>query len=320
MSVSVQSFSMTQDQPDLAADPLPVVPRVSIGMPVYNGENYIISSLDSLLAQDFREFELIISDNASTDSTEQICLGYASSDHRIRYVRQPVNRGAPANFQFVLEQARADLFMWAAADDVFYPNHLSVLLALHDQGNYILAASSQHHLDVRDDKIYVFNRISSNLFSQDQPKVFLDFFRLHHWSYAKACLIYGLFRKNLMIPFVKTDEYGQLVGDDILYLYQILALGRVAYSEQKTWLRRERFYYRSFSLKRSLLGWLRIIVYIIQRLSPLGTSSGVSNSIHKHIEYVHSVYSKNLSPAGMPVHIRILGELHLASLLMPICR
>ena len=73
-----------------------IVPLVSIGMPVYNGEKYIREALDSLLAQTFTDFELIISDNASTDATEIICREYAAHYPQIRYVRQRVNRGAPA--------------------------------------------------------------------------------------------------------------------------------------------------------------------------------------------------------------------------------
>ena len=99
-------------------------PQVSIGMPVYNGEPFIREALDSLLAQTFTDFELTISDNASTDGTEAICREYAAKDARIRYVRQTENRGAAANFQFVLDEAVGEYFMWAAADDVWAESFL----------------------------------------------------------------------------------------------------------------------------------------------------------------------------------------------------
>jgi glycosyltransferase involved in cell wall biosynthesis len=101
---------------------------VSIGMPVYNGEKYIREALDSLLAQSYTDFELVISDNASTDGTEAICQQYAATDSRIRYVRQPVNLGALDNFTFVLDEARGGYFMWAAADDKWDPNWISEML------------------------------------------------------------------------------------------------------------------------------------------------------------------------------------------------
>lgn len=101
---------------------------VSIGMPVYNGEKYIREALDSLLGQSFANFELIISDNASTDGTEGICLEYAAQDARIRYIRQPKNLGALANFKFVLDEAQGEYFMWAAADDAWDPQCIGGML------------------------------------------------------------------------------------------------------------------------------------------------------------------------------------------------
>ena len=93
------------------------VPQVSIGMPVYNGEKFIHEALDSLLAQTFTDFELILSDNASTDKTGEICQEYAAKDARIRYVRQVENFGAAENFKFVLDESVGEYFMWAAHDD-----------------------------------------------------------------------------------------------------------------------------------------------------------------------------------------------------------
>ena len=92
---------------------------VSIGMPVYNGEKYIRRALDSLLAQDYEHFELIISDNASTDGTGAICQEYATRDGRISYCRNDANMGAEWNFQRVLDLAQGEYFMWAAHDDVW---------------------------------------------------------------------------------------------------------------------------------------------------------------------------------------------------------
>jgi glycosyltransferase involved in cell wall biosynthesis len=91
--------------------------KVSIGMPVYNAEKSIRRALDSILNQTFTDFELIISDNASTDATEAICREYAKTDDRISYLRQPKNCGAPTNFNRVLHKACGEYFMWAACDD-----------------------------------------------------------------------------------------------------------------------------------------------------------------------------------------------------------
>jgi glycosyltransferase involved in cell wall biosynthesis len=99
-------------------------PRVSIGLPVYNGEAFLAEAIDSLLAQTFSDFELVITDNASTDQTEAICRGRAARDPRIRYHRNPENVGAMRNFNRVFELARGAYFKWAAHDDVHEPDYL----------------------------------------------------------------------------------------------------------------------------------------------------------------------------------------------------
>jgi glycosyltransferase involved in cell wall biosynthesis len=96
-------------------------PRVTIGLPVYNGEEYLEQALDGLLAQTFTDFELIISDNASTDRTAEICQQYAGRDPRIRYVRQKNNIGAGPNHNVLVPMARGQYFKWASHDDVYAP-------------------------------------------------------------------------------------------------------------------------------------------------------------------------------------------------------
>jgi glycosyltransferase involved in cell wall biosynthesis len=98
-------------------------------MPLYNAERYVREALDALLAQDYENFELIISDNASTDATESICREYAARDGRIRYGRAESNMGAVWNFRRVFELARGEYFMWAAFDDLRAPEYVSRCVA-----------------------------------------------------------------------------------------------------------------------------------------------------------------------------------------------
>jgi glycosyltransferase involved in cell wall biosynthesis len=100
-------------------------PKVSIGMPVYNAESYLREAVESLLAQTFTDYEIIISDNASTDQTEAICRAYAKADSRISYVRQSENLGATGNFNHVFGLARGPYFKWASYDDVCEPDFLA---------------------------------------------------------------------------------------------------------------------------------------------------------------------------------------------------
>ncbi|WP_010588151.1 glycosyltransferase family 2 protein [Schlesneria paludicola] len=103
-------------------------PLVSIGMPVYNGGETLRRALKSVLAQSEGNFEIILSDNASTDGvTQAICEEYARLDPRIRLTRQPENRGAIANFLWVVEHARGKYFMWAAHDDTWAKDYVELL-------------------------------------------------------------------------------------------------------------------------------------------------------------------------------------------------
>jgi glycosyltransferase involved in cell wall biosynthesis len=123
-------------------------PQLSIGLPVYNGERFLAEGLDCLLSQTFRDFEIIISDNASSDRTPQICQAYAQRDHRIRYFRNQHNLGSIANFNRVFELSRAPLFKWAAHDDLHRETYLeSCVRLLDDEPDLVLAHSNTAFID-----------------------------------------------------------------------------------------------------------------------------------------------------------------------------
>ena len=109
-----------------------MAPRVSVGLPVYNGAKYLHQSVQSLLRQDFEDFELLISDNASTDETEEICRSYAAKDSRIRYRRNRTNIGSARNYRMVFESARGEFFKWCSHDDVCRPAFLRRCLEVFD--------------------------------------------------------------------------------------------------------------------------------------------------------------------------------------------
>ena len=99
-------------------------PLVTIGVPVYNGADYLTLAIDSLLAQTYRNVELLISDNASTDGSSEVCAAYAQRDARVRYIRQAHNIGGVENHNFVVEQARGEFFMWGSSDDLWEPSYV----------------------------------------------------------------------------------------------------------------------------------------------------------------------------------------------------
>ncbi len=122
----------------------PIIPRVSIGLPVYNGERFLREALDSVLSQTFQDFELIISDNASTDGTEQICRAYAAKDERIRYFRNEINLGAAKNFNRVIELSLGQYFKYLAADDAIEPQFLERCVTLLDNDPETILACTKY--------------------------------------------------------------------------------------------------------------------------------------------------------------------------------
>lgn len=104
------------------------LPKVSVGMPVYNGADTLQAAISAVLSQNFQDFELIISDNGSTDRTLELCTAAAKSDPRVRVIRQQQNRGPVANFGAVLDAAMGPYFMFAAADDRIEPQFIEETL------------------------------------------------------------------------------------------------------------------------------------------------------------------------------------------------
>lgn len=116
------------------------IPKISVGMPVYNGERFVAESIESVLSQTEGDFELIIADNASTDGTESICKDFAVRDERIRYVRNTSNIGAAGNYNLLLDLARGEFFRWSNADDLLAPTlHERCLSALRAHPEAVLA-------------------------------------------------------------------------------------------------------------------------------------------------------------------------------------
>jgi glycosyltransferase involved in cell wall biosynthesis len=186
------------------------VPRLSIGLPVYNGENYLAESLDALLGQSYEDFELVISDNASTDGTAEICRRYGKQDSRIRYIRQPHNIGLSPNHNFVFQRSRGQLFKWAAADDLYARDLLQCCVdALDEYRNVVLAHSWTAMIDSRgnvtESPEY---RLATN--SPRAPERFRSFL----FGPAGASELYGVIRADILRRLRPLGSYHH--GDVIL--------------------------------------------------------------------------------------------------------
>ena len=129
-------------------------PLVTLGIPAYNAERFIAKALDSLLQQTITDFELIVSDNASTDGTRDICEYYARQDRRVRYIRQPVNIGAPRNWNAIVHHARGAYFKWSSANDYCSPSMLEQCLnVLESEPRVVLCYGKTQLVDEHGNKI-----------------------------------------------------------------------------------------------------------------------------------------------------------------------
>ena len=170
------------------------MPRVSIGVPVYNGERYIAETLDSLLAQTFEDFELIICDNASTDRTEHICRTYAERDARIRYVRNAENFGAARNYRRAFELSSGEYFRWANCDDLFAPEGLARCVEVLDrEPSVVLTYPKTKLIDEQGGVISEYEDGLHLQSSKASERFALLFSKLSHVN-----VIYGLMRANVL--------------------------------------------------------------------------------------------------------------------------
>jgi glycosyltransferase involved in cell wall biosynthesis len=225
------------------------LPQVSIGLPVYNGDEFLRESVDSLLGQTYGDFELIISDNASTDATEEICQDYASADSRVRYVRQAQNIGANANYNEVVRLARGQYFRWAADDDVCLPTLLAETHALLEKDQDAVLAhcftayidefgkplatagtgfqtSDGEHVDEPDLSVAV------RPLRSPAPHVRLrDVLLNTRWCFE----IFGLMRREALLNTALQQTF---YGTDKVLLAELALLGTWRVVEEPLWLRR----------------------------------------------------------------------------------
>lgn len=123
-------------------------------MPVFNDVDYIEKSIQSVLKQSYKNFELVISDDQSTDGSADICKNYEQSDSRIKYIRQPKNLGISKNMKFLLDQSNSEFFIWAADDDLWAVDFLKVLVnTLENNPDYLSAFTTYTHINEKDEII-----------------------------------------------------------------------------------------------------------------------------------------------------------------------
>ena len=224
--------------------------KISIGIPVRNGQHHIRDAIDSIIKQTYQNFELIISDNASTDETAAICQQYAAADPRIKYYRQPENIGAAANFNRTFQLAEGAYFKWAAHDDVLEPTYLEqCVAALQRNPDAVLCQSLVKIINDQGQCLHTYNHAA---FGTDSPRASERFAARLTPRYCMD--VFGLIRSDALR---RTGLIRYHLGSDRTLLVELALLGRFLLVPEFLFLNREhpRRFKRQFRHPRSELAW-----------------------------------------------------------------
>jgi glycosyltransferase involved in cell wall biosynthesis len=221
---------------------------VSVGVPVYNGEKYLVETLESLLAQNLKEFEIVISDNASTDRTAEICQSYQAKDPRVRYFRNEQNIGAALNFNRVFELSSAAFFHAGACDDLYAPGFLERCAdALSRDSSAVLSHTRTIMVDDRGQPLlfdrdrncyldhhgqYLMTPVPPYIARAASPEMR---FREVLWEMGWALPLSGLIRREALL---RTSGYGNYFGADKVILAELALLGSFHHIDEDLFAKR----------------------------------------------------------------------------------
>jgi glycosyltransferase involved in cell wall biosynthesis len=272
-------------------------------MPIFNGARFLKIALDSLLSQKFKDFELIISDNASTDRTSEILGEYAEYDPRIRIIRHESNIGPRANFQSVLEKSIGVFFMWAAHDDIWHPEYIMSCVSLLEANPHALIAFS----GFREGKLVVNSTTSHpSVFDLDGRNGNDKHYSMYKFLQAgpppgSLNIIYGLMRRETLIKadILQKWEYAWY-GDEIFGIINLLRYGCIVFDKRQLWTKRSPEESRG-TAKAGPCAFSRSSALLF---NPSGVFETASNSLN----IVRGVY-KALGPipneVSVPRHLRV---------------
>lgn len=254
-------------------------PLVSIGMPLYNEERYLRPMIDSLISQDYDNFELIISDNASVDSTPQICQEYAAKDHRVRYYRNEINIGASGNFKRVFELSQGDYFAWVAGHDLWHSTFLSQCLEILLQDESVVLCHPQAMwIDTDGQPLAV---IPSSLETRGLDRI--SRFHVVLWGLGYCSPVYGLICSQAL----RQANLGlEVVAPDAILLAELSLLGAFAHiSEPLLYMRK----------MEDFGSWEKYVEKIFrQSLSNLSAPSMYWQMIDEHLKVVSKHINSSL--------------------------
>ena len=212
------------------------VPKVTIGIPVYNGENYLADTLDSILSQTFEDFEVLITDNASTDGTEAICRAYAERDPRVRYHRQPKNLGAAPNYNDVFHRSHSEYFKWSAHDDLIEPAFLEECVSVLDtRPDVVVAFTMFDSINSEGVRIDI-GKARPGLASPEVSTRVRTAIYPYRQGGASDAAIFGLMRRSALD---RTRLHGSYTGSDRTILMELALLGPFFQVPERLFLNRD---------------------------------------------------------------------------------
>jgi glycosyltransferase involved in cell wall biosynthesis len=218
--------SLTPERPGLSP-----APRVSIGVPVYNGERFLAETLESLVNQSYRDLEIIIGDNCSTDGTEAICRSLAARDPRVRYLRHERNLGIAGNYMRLLEEARGGYFRWAAADDLSDPRAVEACVeALDQHPDAVLAYPKTRLIDEEGKQLEDYEDNVDLPFARPSERFTQLLIRL-----GLCNAVFGLIRTEVLR---RTRGIRPFVGSDIPFLAELALHGKFVEVPERLFSRR----------------------------------------------------------------------------------
>ena len=265
------------------------MPKVSIAVPVYNCEKYVAQSLASLLAQTYGDFELVISDNASTDGTEEVCRSFASMDARVRYIRRTENIGGPGNFRYVFSQCSGAYHKWSTADDYWHPAFLEEAVAVLDENSDVVLCYPKTRLIGPDGATLSDYNDMLHLVDASPRMRFRELYRLIGLCNAQL----GLIRRDAMLKTrliarhhaSDTDFLGELALLGKFWLIAEVRFFRRIHPDASSWARTDTEHQRKFYEPGSKVGlgmhtWRRILFqYGMVWRSPIGLADKLALTV-----------------------------------------
>ena len=218
-------------------------PLVSIGMPVFNGENYISEAIESILRQTYKNLEVIVSDNASSDKTIEICEKYCQKDDRIKLYRNSENLGAAKNYNKALSLAKGKYFKWAAHDDYTSDDFIEKCVNVLEGDSDIHLCNTYRRFINEKKETFRWDKFSQiDFLSSSSKERFRKFLKNFRYREPDADVVLGVFRREILN---QTQKIADFHSSDVTLVAEIVLKGKIYIIDEFLFFRR---FHKSMSI------------------------------------------------------------------------